>query len=237
MLNSTSTKIKGFLFDAGGTLLHPYASVGTIYSEVATRHGGRFEPGALDRAFEEVFGARRSPDLRHPGLSRVYKDWWREIVFQTLEVAGSQAQPDFHEKREIFFEELYDVFATPEVWRLYPETGPVLSALHGSGYKLALVSNWDLRLRRLLGGLGLETCFDAIVISAEVGVEKPESEIFKVALDRLGLRADEVCHVGDSHFHDVIGAARAGIRSFHLNRPRDDLRTLLEPFLDGTSPA
>uniref|UniRef100_A0A453QFQ0 Uncharacterized protein n=1 Tax=Aegilops tauschii subsp. strangulata TaxID=200361 RepID=A0A453QFQ0_AEGTS len=48
--------------------------------------------------------------------------------------------------------------------------------------KLAVVSNFDTRLRKLLKDLNVSHLFDAIVVSSEVGYEKPAPEIFKIAL-------------------------------------------------------
>ena len=68
--------------------------------------------------------------------------------------------------------------------------------------------------------MGLDSAFDAVVISGEVGATKPDPAIFEVALDRLGMseRREHVWHVGDSLTSDVAGAVAAGLSSVWVNR-------------------
>ena len=72
----------------------------------------------------------------------------------------------------------------------------------------------------------LKTCaldpfVDALVVSEEVGVSKPDPQIFTVALERLGCRAADAVMVGDSWSADVAGARAAGIRAVWFNPARD----------------
>ena len=60
--------------------------------------------------------------------------------------------------------------------------------------------------------------FAFILPSAEVGAEKPDEAIFRLALQRLGLRPEEVAHVGDQYETDVIGARAVGITPILLDR-------------------
>ena len=61
--------------------------------------------------------------------------------------------------------------------------------------------------------LGIEDWVDHLVTSEEAGVEKPHPFIFKLALQKLGLKADEVVMIGDSYKKDCLGAADLGIDS------------------------
>ena len=96
-------------------------------------------------------------------------------------------------------------------FRAYPEVPAVLARLRAGGARLAVVSNWDVSLHDVLERTGLRALVDAVVISAELGVAKPDPAIFRAALERLaGARAAEAIHVGDSVEHDVAGARAAG---------------------------
>jgi putative hydrolase of the HAD superfamily len=64
-----------------------------------------------------------------------------------------------------------------------------------------------------LHNLSLDQYFDVIVTSVDVGYEKPHEEIFRVALQELGLQPSEVVMVGDRIEKDVVGANRMGIAS------------------------
>lgn len=102
--------------------------------------------------------------------------------------------------------------------RLYPETLTVIENL-AERYRLGIISNGPGEIQRAkLERFGLKGFFDSVVISGEVGVEKPDTAIFRLALERSGAQAAQSAHVGDSLEHDVKGAVRAGLLSLWINR-------------------
>jgi putative hydrolase of the HAD superfamily len=85
--------------------------------------------------------------------------------------------------------------------------------------RVGIVSNNLLEEQRdKLRDCGLAPFVDALVVSEEVGVAKPDPEIFRVALKRLGVGADDAVMIGDSWSADIDGAAAAGIRAIWFNR-------------------
>jgi putative hydrolase of the HAD superfamily len=103
-------------------------------------------------------------------------------------------------------------------FRAYPEVPGVLARLRAGGARLAVVSNWDVSLHDVLERTGLRPLVDAVVISAELGVAKPDPAIFRAALDRLGAGPDGALHVGDSVEDDVAGARAAGLEAVLVAR-------------------
>jgi epoxide hydrolase-like predicted phosphatase len=77
-------------------------------------------------------------------------------------------------------------------------------------YKTGLISNGWLDLHEYVAQTGIEAAFDAVVISAEVGVTKPSPEIYRLALERLGARPEESIFVDDVPAN-VEGASALGI--------------------------
>src|SRR5712691_6373821 len=69
---------------------------------------------------------------------------------------------------------------------LYADSLPVVRELRERGVGTALVSNCSHNTRGVVKRLGLDTAFDTVILSFEVGVQKPEPEIYRVALERLG---------------------------------------------------
>lgn len=101
---------------------------------------------------------------------------------------------------------------------VFAETDAVLRRLQGR-YRLGMVTNGAPDLQReKIEGARLAPYFDAIVISGDVGVGKPDPHIFAVALERLGARRDGAVMIGNSLAADITGAARAGIRRIWVNR-------------------
>jgi len=100
----------------------------------------------------------------------------------------------------------------------YPDAAPTLAALRSAGIRLSVVSNWDCSLRSVLAEVGLAGAVDAVVVSAEVGAQKPDAPIFVAALAALRCTAEESVFVGDSFEIDVAGARAAGLRAILLDR-------------------
>ncbi len=209
--------LKAIFFDAVGTLIHLARPVGESYREIAARHGADLDAKALDRAFRRAFAAapKRVPsDGPRPDDD---KGWWRALVGAIL--AGA-VPAGFDE--DAYFEELYAHFAAPGVWAAYPETHETLRGLKDRGLALGVISNFDRRLYPVLDSLGLTEFFRAIVISSEVGVEKPDPVIFRRALDLLQVPAADALHIGDDAAD--LAAAHVGMQAFKLERPGTTLR-------------
>lgn len=201
------------LFDAGGTLLHPFPSVGQIYSEVAARYDCFAEAPYLEQLFREVWLERDGlVGLESHSDEKVEKEWWRGLVQKVFSDLGGI------ENFEVFFEELYELFGHPDVWKLYPEVPEVLAELRARGKRLGIVSNWDSRLFKLCEGFELGKYFDFVIASAAFGASKPSPRIFEEALRRAGVEAGRAVHVGDSFEDDVRGARGAGIEGILINR-------------------
>ena len=202
--------IQAVTFDVGGTLIDPWPSVGHVYSEVAAQHGFRdLDPEELNHRFGEAWRAKANFDYSRAA--------WSKIVATTFHGASGPAA------EVSFFPDLYERFAAPEVWRVYDDVESTLGHLKQSEIKLAVISNWDERLRPLLRSLHLDRFFEVIIVSAELGEQKPSAAIFQKALQELHLPAQAVLHVGDSVCEDVEGARRAGLRAARVNRQRQSL--------------
>ena len=207
-------------FDAANTLLYPYPSVGAVYAEVAARHGVTTTAAAVQAAFRRSWGEAQasSGPVRYGVAEPDGRRFWHALVHATF------AQIALPDDFETFFEELYQLFSQPEVWRLYPECLPVLRTLGQRGYVVGVISNWDIRLQGLLHGLGVMACVQHVSISALVGWEKPHGNIFAHALDAVGVAPARALHVGDSLHADVEGARRAGMQPLWVRRDGETQR-------------
>lgn len=97
-----------------------------------------------------------------------------------------------------------------------PDAAPFLDAVHGK-YKICVVSNIDNQeLQRVLYKHKLQ--FDGIVTSEMAEAYKPNRRIFEKALSFIETPLEQIFHVGDSPYYDVLGAKSAGIRALWLNR-------------------
>jgi HAD superfamily hydrolase (TIGR01549 family) len=92
-------------------------------------------------------------------------------------------------------------------------------------HRLGLLSNFDDSRtgREVLLDTGLADLFEAVIISADVGLRKPNPRIFERMLSMLDLPPGEVLFVGDTPEHDVMGAARVGMRTAWISAGKGPL--------------
>ncbi len=93
--------------------------------------------------------------------------------------------------------------------------------LRREGIRVAVVSNSDGSVGSSLERAGLADMFEFVIDSHQVGISKPDPEIFRVALDRMGVDPSDAWFVGDSVFHDVNGATAASMARAVLVDPYD----------------
>ena len=214
---------KAIFFDAAGTLICLTKSVGSNYALVAQRQGLALEAAAMDRAFVQLW--REMPLRPTTGQPREDDDkgWWRELVERLLDRVSTGIDPL---DRDTFFEAAYAHFAEAGVWELYPDVLEVLETL-AARCELAIVSNFDGRLRMILHHLAISKYFQHVFLSSELGADKPDPLIFQRALEVSGWAAREVLHAGDDPERDWAAASAAGLAVFRLQRPKNSLRDLL----------
>ena len=146
---------------------------------------------------------REQPGLRS-NLTEFRKVLLGEIFFragnsiQDSKILASSAFNTFFEFRNkvVFFEGALDVLtALSEKYKVYALTN----------------GNADVKM------IGIDKYLSGAVSSAEVGVSKPNPEIFEAALNKAGVEAKSCIHVGDDYEDDIVGASNAGIASIWLN--------------------
>ena len=215
---------RAILFDAAGTLFFLTKTVGYHYAYVGREVGLELDAQQLESAFYTAWQQMpRRPAIDGPRQNDD-KGWWRDLVGHVFD----QVAPSVNElDRDNFFEIAYEHFAEVGAWELYPEVPEVLEQLRPR-FQLAVISNFDGRLRFILQHLGISNYFSYIFISSELGADKPDPEIFRRALKIMQLNADEVLHVGDDPERDWKAAAAAGLLVFRLDRSRNSLRDLLK---------
>jgi putative hydrolase of the HAD superfamily len=207
-------------FDAGGVLIFPnWARV----SAALAAHGIAITPAVLARA--DAYAKLAMDRPLH--LSSTDNAGHGAIYFVELMKAAGVEAPDMLETA------LHAVKREHERRTLWESVGPdvieTLTRLRSRGAHIIVVSNSDGRLRRMMRDVGLADYFDAIVDSAEVGVEKPDPRIFSDVLASLGASASDAAHVGDFYEIDVVGARAAGMTPVlldphHLHAARDCVR-------------
>ncbi len=155
---------------------------------------------------ERFWSLNRDPS--HEEQLRIVLDTGRPGIAARLDAAAFAAALDDY---------ISPVLAHPP--DLSPGADRAVRELVARGVSLGIVSNTGrtpgLILRRVLAGHGLLGYFGVISYSDEIGVRKPEAQIFRVTLERAGVAADEAVHIGDNPEADVVGAQGVGMRAAH----------------------
>jgi putative hydrolase of the HAD superfamily len=138
-------------------------------------------------------------------------------------------RPEMHRFKEIYFEALHP---NPPMIELMRE-------LKAAGYRMAMLTNnvkeWEPLWRSMLP---VDEIFEFVVDSAFVSCRKPESRIYAITLERLGLPAEACLFVDDVEVN-CEGAERAGIAAVHFQENEQaigEIRSLLEPQSVGANP-
>lgn len=208
--------MEAITFDAGGTLIWPYPSVGEVYARVLSRFGIQIDPPKVESDFRITFKQMRGVD-RKTVSDDSERAFWRGIVETVL---GPHIPPA---EFDVVFNELYETFASSQCWRLAEDALYTLIELRKRGYRLAILSNADSRFRQVFSEMGITELVEQVFISSEIGWEKPDQRIFRHVEKKLGLAPHQILHIGDSPHHDIEGATNAGWH--HLLLDGDDSKS------------
>lgn len=189
------------------------------------------------------YGASMRAGLREMlGADDAWSDWCAtterhycrftagEIDYDTMRKQRTKdffaARGEFLDDVEVWTREELRMAAMCRAWQLFDDALPCLRRLRADGLLLAAVTNAASRHQRSkLRALGLDAVFDTVVISAEVGVAKPDPGIFHTACSTLGVRPERTVHVGDRLDLDAQGALAAGLHPVWLDRSQHVGRT------------
>lgn len=103
----------------------------------------------------------------------------------------------------------------PEYEVPYPDAAKVLKTL-GERYHLAILANQQEGFHKRLEDHGLASFFELSVVSSEVGLEKPDPAIFRLALKKAGCAPEEAVMVGDRYDNDILPANLVGMRTIRV---------------------
>lgn len=139
-----------------------------------------------------------------------------ELFLERLAIDRSESWFDLHRN---FLETHLSRIA--ECLALSPENRALLENLK-KRYRIGLVSNFDDTdtAYRVLKREGVHGLFEVVIISAEIGLRKPRSELFLSASRALSVRPDETLFIGDHLFNDVGGAKQVGMHAAWINPAR-----------------
>lgn len=204
--------IHGVIFDLGSTLIEFRGDWGDIFRSMSSDliaylrdHGFHLDFEKFDRRYQEVVDQF---------YTRGQQDWIEYTAEYTLRYTLAEfGYPEVSD--QVLKESLAAAYAQGELlWQPFGEVVRALDTLKELGYKIGLISNARdaANVERLIDQARLRPWLDPIVISANVGVRKPNPHIFKLVLDYWQLPPEQVVMVGDMLGADILGAHNVGMR-------------------------
>ena len=167
--------------------------------------------------------------------TRIWSRWADRLGVPRLTfmgvLGGVAAQGRSHREVFEFFRPGFDLQGELERWRLddpdglrenfdvddlYPDVRPTISRLRAMGKRVVIAGNQPRQARAALEAMELGA--DAILISADLGFEKPSRGFFEKVADAAGANAADVLYVGDRLDNDVLPAMSVGMRGVLLKR-------------------
>lgn len=199
--------VRGVLFDFSGTLMRVEPAV--RWMRAALESTGHALPEAeLTRYAHALEEAGALPGSTTPvsvpaGLRTLWDERDRDARrHRELYTGLARRVPLPHDG---LYDALYERHMAPDAWEPYPDTVPVLKALHQREVPVAVVSNIGWDLRPVFRAHGLGPYVREYVLSYEHGIQKPDPRLFRTACEALELAPEDVLMVGDSIHAD--GAA------------------------------
>ena len=106
-----------------------------------------------------------------------------------------------------------------EAVHVYPEALPLLRELRQRGLRLGLISNCSCQAGAVVSAIGLRELMDAVVLSCELGVAKPDPAIFRHACRQLGVTPERAMFVADGAFRELEAASDLGMVAVKIEQP------------------
>ncbi|KAF3856263.1 hypothetical protein F7725_016986 [Dissostichus mawsoni] len=207
--------LRWVLWDVKDTLLKVRASVGEQYCKEAKRVGLNLNPVEVEAAFLKAYRhhSSRSPNY---GISQGLdgRSWWIRVVRDTF----SQCRVQDPALLNAMAHNLYYSFCDAENWEVFPDSKKTLESCSSLGLELGVVSNFDNRLKEILRVCGLLSHFSFLITSEKAGIAKPSPAIFEQVLQKCGVPAASVAHIGDHYLNDYLASRSVGLHGFLLDR-------------------
>jgi putative hydrolase of the HAD superfamily len=221
---SISKRFDVIFFDLGNTLLYfdeSWSGILELSSEALTYQlmelGYELDKKQFIQAFQKhlhIYQQTREIDLIEKPTEKILQEELSKYGFDTI--------PFSHLR--LALDKMYAV--SQKYWLPEEDTLSTIEKLHTQGYHLGIISNAkdSKDVQQLIDKAGIRSFLNGIFISSDIGYRKPHPQIFRVALEEIGVQPDRTVMVGDILDADILGAKNMSIANVWITRRADTLR-------------
>jgi len=204
---------EGWIFDFGGTI----DTDGCHWGQMLWHAYERLGMGVKERHFRDayVYGERaleRNPLIKSEYSFRKTLEIKLRLELENLCLTGrwNADERAFQATQQRLADDLYQ-----RTQATIARNAAILRQIK-RGKPMALVTNFYGNMPTVLEEFGLTDLFDHVIESAAVGIRKPDQRIFRLAIDALGLPAEQIVSVGDSFYKDIEPSKQLGCKTVWL---------------------
>ncbi len=222
--------MKNFLFlDVGDTILFLKENPGKIYFRILEKYNiisTNLNLEIKNQYFKEAWNEQNKnlpPNNkdRYAHHKNGNRGFWKDLIQSFTKKTDSTSIIT-----EEIFDEIFSIFDDPNTWKLEENFFDLVEFANENKINLGLISNWDLRLRKLLEDLNIAKYFKVILISSEFGFEKPSLKIFEEGINSTKhLSIQNYFYYGDKIDLDYYPPRVLGYKSFLRSKPVEGIET------------
>lgn len=210
------SRIKLITFDITGTILQFKHPIGRLYCDIGSLFGVKSNEDIIIKNFkrEWIYMNRKHPIFGYNDIG--WRNWWTTIVVNCFK--------DFNvdeKKGKEIANYLIENFQTMKYWKISNGALELLNHLKKKQICLGVISNFDERIETILNEAKLQHYFNFVIYSYGVGIQKPDVNIFKLAMNksqRENIAPGNCLHIGDNYELDFMAAKSAKWNALLINK-------------------
>ena len=206
------SKIKAVFFDRDDTLTYGNQDIYNVFYnivETASKKKFRMNREKMSKLFSRVREKGFNTDT-YENEVLFYKQYYREILIEECGYCDEDVA-----------ERMFDTMWLKDRV-LFDDVLVTFKDIKSRGLKIGIISNTNLSLQKTLEEVGLGEYIDTYTSSKEVGIGKPETKIYLIAIEKLGLKPEECIYI-DDRGEWVQSALDLGFKAFRINRENKDI--------------
>tara|TARA_Y100000310_G_scaffold34771_1_gene32929 strand:+ start:3635 stop:4306 length:672 start_codon:yes stop_codon:yes gene_type:complete len=180
-----------------------------LYDFIANINAPFVDKNRIIHAFKKIDDLKpySSVNIQSPHEKKEFYSSYNKMLLAEL---GIVSKKDF-----------YDYYKNIQrKWILDDKCVSVLTSLKKRGRRIGVISNFDRNLRGIINDLGIIEFIDFLVISQEIGLEKPNIEFYKYVQSCYNIDITKTIYVGDSYSLDYLPARKIGIKSYLIDKSK-----------------